>query len=846
MMRPGSPYKFLDHFEPGDQALFFGREPEIRILQADIVVSRLVVLFARTGTGKTSLINAGVRPRLEERGYATFFIRVRQDPERSAREEIERQKHKLGAEPLEVALPRLSDALEKPVVLFFDQFEEFFLYVQDKTARDRFITAIAAIHRKQDSGIHIVFSMREEFFVQMDCFRDLIPTIFHNESNLRLRNFSAEQAREALVCPAKSSGVHLDSELVERVIADLTEEGEIAPAQLQIVADALWRSSSGDRITLETYRKLAHDSEKNVARLLLRQRLEWELSHVASEAQLKLLDKLLPQLATPKKTKWVRTVDELCRILDADAADLKALLALLEKLRLIRTVLATSEMLVELAHDYLVEHLDDFQKTVRRIWPKRLLAAAMDGSGKSMKPELMAVVEAAGDALELTSEELTFLFRSALKEGGKARDWFERAVRGGVDPWTVMAGVLDEGDLAGGAQAIYLAAMVEDPRAETWLRKALEHDRVIEEVIEALRRNPKPWGLKLLDYILSHPRLKKAKGHAILATVWLQRSREPAIANAAKEILSKQEPPEAPKVSFSIEPGSAPAKPPALQGPPYAVIADLLRKGAVIPFLGAGASLSIETEPKPPGARQLAMSLAEEVGAPDVSDLDVRKLASYFEVKKGRHALNDFMRRQFSLPFRPGAVHRFLAQFPAPFLIITTNFDDLMERAFEEAKRDYDVLIPGREGDALLHWNNGAWDWHKGAWMMSDLGKRPILLKLYGTADLRGSDVGHFLATEEDELKLLSGIGGGRLIPPELRMFMQSRPLLFLGHSLRDQGARLLLSLMREQHHSERSHPSWAILHEPSPMEAQLWEARNVRIYDQRVEEFIKGLQAAE
>ena len=75
-----APYKFLDPFEPEDRARFFGRDREIKILLADIVTTRLVVLFARTGTGKTSLINAGVRPLLHERGYVTFFIRVDADP----------------------------------------------------------------------------------------------------------------------------------------------------------------------------------------------------------------------------------------------------------------------------------------------------------------------------------------------------------------------------------------------------------------------------------------------------------------------------------------------------------------------------------------------------------------------------------------------------------------------------------------------------------------------------------------------------------------------------------------------------------------------------------------------
>ena len=52
---PDSPYKFLDPYGFDDEDLFFGRDEEIKVLVADVVVSRLVVLFAPTGTGKTSL-----------------------------------------------------------------------------------------------------------------------------------------------------------------------------------------------------------------------------------------------------------------------------------------------------------------------------------------------------------------------------------------------------------------------------------------------------------------------------------------------------------------------------------------------------------------------------------------------------------------------------------------------------------------------------------------------------------------------------------------------------------------------------------------------------------------------
>src|SRR3954447_22925591 len=125
------PYKFLDSYGPDDRDIFVARDREAETLVGDIISSRLVVLFARTGTGKTSLINAGVRPRLDDLDYATFYARVERDPSDAARGGL-RDAGGLGrgaaAKPLPDALRLGAKRLGKPLVIFFDQFEEFFIH----------------------------------------------------------------------------------------------------------------------------------------------------------------------------------------------------------------------------------------------------------------------------------------------------------------------------------------------------------------------------------------------------------------------------------------------------------------------------------------------------------------------------------------------------------------------------------------------------------------------------------------------------------------------------------------------------------------------------------------------
>jgi hypothetical protein len=303
-----SPYKYLDYYGMDDKDIFFGREPEIITLLADIVVSRLVVLFAKTGTGKTSLINAGVRPRLEERDYKTFIVQVRQAPVESLRKELGLPGLPRGS--LREELTHLSgETYEKPLVIFFDQFEEFFTYVKaDSPEGQEFISDVTEIYEDQNSGVHIVFSMREEWFYELDAFRDKIPTIFHNESNLRLRWFSEGQARKAIKLPAEKFGVIIEDELVDKLIFDLSDNGTVEPAQLQIICDALWREREHGRIKLSQYLKSGwQEGEPNIARQILYKRLEDEFDKIGTEEQLRLLSRLLPQLRTPPSQHQVRS-----------------------------------------------------------------------------------------------------------------------------------------------------------------------------------------------------------------------------------------------------------------------------------------------------------------------------------------------------------------------------------------------------------------------------------------------------------------------------------------------------------------------------------------------------------
>jgi hypothetical protein len=300
------PYKFLDFYTADDAPVFAGRDREIDILLSDILATRLVVLYAKTGCGKSSLINAGVRPRLDQLEYPSLLIRVERDPAGSALAALrEAGLVAPGATP-PAFLAMIKEAtakLEMPLVLFLDQFEEFFVYLPAARQQD-FIADLGKLYDDPNSGVHIVLSMREEFFYQLDSFRDHIPRIFHKESNLRLRWLSTGAARQVLERPAEKFGVTFEAEVIDSILTELAEDGWIEPARLQIVCDTLWDRRKGAAIDSALYRQLGG------ARRILDRRIVDDFDQRLSGAELRALEDTIPALSSTEGTKKIRAVEE--------------------------------------------------------------------------------------------------------------------------------------------------------------------------------------------------------------------------------------------------------------------------------------------------------------------------------------------------------------------------------------------------------------------------------------------------------------------------------------------------------------------------------------------------------
>jgi hypothetical protein len=291
--------------------------------------------------------------------------------------------------------------------------------------------------------------------------------------------------------------------------------------------------------------------------------------------------------------------------------------------------------------------------------------------------------------------------------------------------------------------------------------------------------------------------------------------------------------------------------------PPYSIIARELRLGNVVPFLGSGASVC-GRPPKSrfeiggnflPLGRELAETLAEQIGFPDAEvKTNLPLVASYFQyVAADRDNLRSSLRQIFAAPCEPGDVHQLLARVEAPLLIMTTNYDDLLERAFGE-RPFYLVIDKGRSAGALeVRRPDGAFVPVDARRLREELQPedRPIIYKMHGSFCRISPDGDDYLITEEDYVDFLGR--GDRAVPSYLQTRMRDRNFLFLGYNLTDWNIRVLLHRLRVQKgrvgpQDRERRRYWAVLRTPSQVEDDIWRAHNVSIYDQDLSEFVERL----
>jgi Tol biopolymer transport system component len=284
---PPEPYVGPRPFGRQEQTIFFGRDREIRDVFSLVIAHRTLLLYAPSGAGKTSLINAGVVPQLEDEGYEVLSVdrlgvQVSEDLQPEEIDNIfafnalirwtedESQVRQLARTSLaEFWKPRPhrldQDGLPTLRILIFDQFEELFTFAMERWRdREKFFHQVNEALEK-DPLLRVVFSMREEFIARLDPYLPLLPDRLR--TRYRLEGLRREAALAAVKGPLKDSGRSFEKGVAEQLVEDLLQiraqdlSGEtvevagelVEPVQLQVVCQSLWQSlpAEVEQITLD-------------------------------------------------------------------------------------------------------------------------------------------------------------------------------------------------------------------------------------------------------------------------------------------------------------------------------------------------------------------------------------------------------------------------------------------------------------------------------------------------------------------------------------------------------------------------------------------------------------------
>jgi formylglycine-generating enzyme required for sulfatase activity len=483
---PERPYKFLDYFEAADRAIFYGRELEAPALQRQILAHKLTVLYGASGVGKTSLIQAGVMLRLREDGYTAFYVRSLEDPAQAIKVEALRLARgpevQLDEEARGTALPSfLRQVLptETRLVVFLDQFEEFFIRLGDGVRR-AFIEELAACLEGDALEMRAVLSLRDDYFVRLDEFAVRYPKVFDNR--FRLRNLDEEKARLAIFLPAQQFGLSYEDELLKRLPADL-ESGGVEPAQLQIVCHKLYEdlvdSGQPTTFTLARYQALGG------TRAILAGYLDDVLEKLPEEER-ELARGVLKSMVTGEETKAALSAreiaqDQIVRQLGLDEETVGRILAELRNSRVVRRLTLAEGESYELAHEVMVEKVWEWvtPEEARFKYVRDMLRQDLSNYrnlGIPMPLDRLEIVNPYRDEMSLSEEELELLFRSALAAGYELEYWRDRADQAGLLEEVEGEWLRKLEDEATAAEAIVALAGIASPRVVDRLAEMVEVD----------------------------------------------------------------------------------------------------------------------------------------------------------------------------------------------------------------------------------------------------------------------------------------------------------------------------------------------------------------------------------
>ena len=849
---PASPYRGLEPFDERDAPFFFGRERETRLISASLFASPLTLLYGASGVGKSSVLRAGVLPRLRTRQdiLPVVFPTVlgefpaahsspadfgslrgwQSDPLGGIKETVALALYRSASgdralynklqdtvlryemAPLRQYLTACHQASGRRLMLILDQFEEYSLYhPEDDAFGLQFPSAITP----GDLSVSFVISLREDSIAKLDRFKGRIPTLW--DSYRRIYHLDRAAAEDAVRLPLaeynrrqpESPPIAIEDDLVSAVLSqvqtgsflfDITGSGALAPDSnaetrietpyLQLVMMRLWERELDERST--TLRLATLISEGGAAEIV-RTHLDRVMEQFTKEER-DVAARVFHRLVTPSGAKIAFSAADLAEYEGIDPKILAPILARLEEgsRRILRRVAtpgaAAEEPRYEIFHDRL-------GKAILSWRAKRLQEQERERRQRE-DAEQKRVADQSKAGARVLIDAAMFLV------GPEGQALWARLL-----PYLVSA---DGKRLTQTSAA--LAALAQQPA----------------DAVEGLLR------------MLTTHRVLRAAYRSSQAGTYLEVPDDPMAAAFLEwhsQYVSTLTRVAAPIVQ-SFADAIAPAVPVEREFP-YESVRKSLFAGRIIPFLGAGVSRT--ATPRIPTGYDMKVGLADACNFPasEFEKSDIAEIASYFTERWGRSQLDVVLRQGLGIPATPGAAHGLLARAAkaAPLLILTTNYDTVMERALDEQGVVYDTInyVGGRpEHTSLVLTPHGARETIRLDANRLLTPGRTIVYRLNGPVIVGGTPSTSYSITEEDNIDWI--VNFERLLPPYIAGTFRRTPLLSLGHSARDWSQRAMLRTINERRDHRR--PSLAVSLNPSPQTVMTWQRYQVDFYNLDLDEW--------
>lgn len=835
------PYRGLEPFDEASAAFFFGRDRETRLIVASLYASRLTLLYGASGVGKSSVLRAGVLPQLRQRpdilplvfprfartsSGNTFTERGWQDdPVAGIKESLVLAMSELAGEdeelrrkwndellhdemkPLPEFLSLCSDLSERRLMIILDQFEEYSLYHPED---DAFARQLPEVLTSSNDQVSIMLSMREDTLSKLDRFEDSIPTLW--DSYRRIDHLDSASAEEAIRLPLEEHNrrfgdsepsVQIEDNLVQAVLEQVQTEnvefrgtgsgvastsvaarGRIETPYLQLVMSRLWEREQ--EMKSNVLRLATLDGEGGASRIVMTHldRVMEQFDETARDIAAKVFDRLV----TPSGTKVTHSVKDLARYDQLAEQQLADILRRLEdgSQRILRRVARPMPLIQE-------------EEACYEIFHDRLGAAILDWRNRHLEKR----------ASELSRRQEFDRIR-ILEEQRKRK---RKEVSAKLDKLTPE-------QQGAWAKVLHFLVGTGGTRATLSAEEIIQHSGVTRHLVVQLLDE-----LQLSDLIV-RKRVTITDRDAVVFELVDDASAAAVLDWHASYVNSLIGKPDVQLSLSNIESSDSSYRNRGLE-PDVEVF---LRYERTAFFLGGGVSASSRhdrslwhTVPGPgtPLGYELKELLAHECGFPmsELHSSSLADVASFYEQRFLRISLDIMLEKTFSeAGGMPSKTHRLIAQLASqvPQMVLTTNYDTLMEHAFEEEGLAYDTLVfphPDfpEENSLLEKMSSGPLD-------------KSLIVRLYGPARDR------YVFTVRDHLRWQAKFGTD--FPKSLRRELLTRDLFFLGMSAHDWQQKGLIDVILPEQH--RSHRERSILRaiERSPSQSSLltWQSYGVEV----------------